>query len=267
METLNLEEKLFIEKVLSYEIDLIEMIEDYINRFFTGYCELLIKKSPFDETEYSEGFVKELKQLMIQQLKLSEAKIILFQNIRYAIKKNLETFEVFFNSQNLLEVFKSYLLEVTKDDRLFEGDEGEDDTFFSFLYCLFYEEEEIDAALKKRTVGIVIDFCCDFYLCLHCNDFQNLYKALNIDFIVSPNDNHIPIRIAILEKLNLISELNNSMPNREDIYRTIHAIVGGNEDNVKKYCLSIIGNNSTSQKQITKKHRDFAQKFINGKKF
>lgn len=84
--------------------------------------------------------------------------------------------------------------------------------------------------------------------------------------MLSPNDNHIPIRIALLDSLNLLGELNNSVPNKENIYRIIHAIVGGNEDNVKKYCLSHIGRNSLSQKQITKKHKEFAKRYINEEK-
>ncbi|WP_330747606.1 hypothetical protein [Chryseobacterium sp. CP-77] len=138
-----------------------------------------------------------------------------------------------------------------------------ENSIFDFFYYLYYSDKKVN---KDKAWDLMVEFIMNLYYYMVYQDYVRLVKFFNRDFLVSPNDNNIPIRIALLNSLNLIGELNNSIPNKENIYRIFHAIVGGNEDNVKKYCLSLIGQSSTSQKQITKKHLEFAQRYINEKK-
>lgn len=75
----------------------------------------------------------------------------------------------------------------------------------------------------------------------------------------------IPLRIALLNELGLIKNLNmQPYVSDEARYKVIHAIVGGNYDNVKEYYRSL--RNEKTSKIINQKNKDRAKDFINSKK-
>jgi len=249
-----LTEELFITRVLGYESELIEYFEISMNIAFKGFKRFFEKKEPANE-DYIIDFAKKMQNMMPKHFPVIDKVKEIFQDFHYAIDESNE--KIYYESSCILRIFSKYL---SSEERL-----GFDkvDPVFDFLYYFYDSEEEKDRKIANK---IIIDFILSLYHYIIYRDYLQLVRIVNSDFLVSPNDNHIPIRIALLDSLNLISDLNNNVPNKENIYRIIHAIVGGNEDNVKKYCLSLIGNNSLSQKQITRKHKEFAQKYINEKK-
>ncbi len=72
------------------------------------------------------------------------------------------------------------------------------------------------------------------------------------------NGDNVPYKLALLDELGVITNLNRQFPNKSDIYRILQFLTGGNIDNVKKYYNSIYGNYSGAN-QITEKHRDKAK--------
>jgi hypothetical protein len=247
-----LEKDLFIATVLSYEPEFIHHLEICMDICFIGLHGIFEEKEPAVEDEVIE-FSKAMQSAVEECFLITSHLKEIFKEFNYAIDNE----KIYFRSSCILKIFSSYLahekrLEFDKDDELFD-----------FLFYFYYLNESV---YKDTAQEILVEFLLNLFHYIIYRDFLKLSCFFNKDFIISPNDNHIPIRIAILDSLNLISDLNNNVPNKENIYRIIHAIVGGNENNVKKYCLSLIGQNSTSQKQITKKHRNFAQRYINEKR-
>ncbi|MDR6403969.1 MULTISPECIES: hypothetical protein [Chryseobacterium] len=245
----------FINKVLSYEADFIKSLEKSINFVFKKFNAAFELKNPMDESEVLQ-LTTYIQTSMLETFSLSTSIMKIFDNFNYAV--NEEDGKVYFESECILEVFTNYL-SISE----FKLEFDKENPIFGFLYYLYYSEVKEH---NDEAYNILIDFHFKLYGSTVYRDFFKIMKFINRDFVISPNDNHIPIRIALLDSLNLINDLNNNVPNKENIYRIIHAIVGGNEDNVKKYCLSLIGKNSLSQKQITRKHKEFAQRYINEKK-
>ncbi|PRA94541.1 hypothetical protein CQ046_22405 [Chryseobacterium sp. MYb7] len=247
-----LEEDLFIATVLSYESEFIQHIEKCMDICFIGLQGIFEEKEPTVEDEVIE-LSKAMQRAVEESFLITDHLKEIFKEFDYAIDNG----KIYFRNSCILKIFSSYLshekrLEFDKDDEL-----------FNFLFYFYY----LNGSESKETAQeILVEFLLNLFHYIIYRDFLKLTCFFNKEFLISPNDNHIPIRIAILDSLNLISDLNNNVPNRENIYRIIHAIVGGNENNVKKYCLSLIGKNSLSQKQITKKHKEFAQRYINDKK-
>lgn len=250
----DLELDLFINSVFAYESDLIEALEKAINIGFKGFRKAFEIDVPTNEDLMLE-FESDIQLIIEKRFCITAEAKEVFCDFQYSIDEFCD--KIYFQSQCILNVFSKYLLSTN----MLEFDHK--DPVFDFLYYLYYSEEKDH---KDKAWDLMIEFVMNLYYYMIYRDYIRLKKFFNRDFLVSPNDNHIPIRIALLNSLNLISELNNTVPNKENIYRIVHAIVGGNEDNVKKYCLSLIGQSSTSQKQITKKHKEFAQKYINERK-
>ena len=69
---------------------------------------------------------------------------------------------------------------------------------------------------------------------------------------------NVPYKIAMLDEMEVIKNLNRRYPNKTDVIKIIHYLVGGNLDNVRDYYNSIYGNYSGT-KQVTAKHRDHAK--------
>ncbi|RKT01035.1 hypothetical protein [Chryseobacterium defluvii] len=251
----DLEKGFFINTILSYEPYLIHNLETSINVQFEDFYNIFESQVPLI-SEGDDFDVIENQQFYLNTFSLNDY-LDVFNNFEYAI--NTKNKKIYFASSDILEIFSKFLVKV-KGELTFT----ENDPVFDFAYYNFHPDAE---EYRQATVKIIIDFGLKLNGFLLYRDFEIIFKQINKELIIQPNDNHIPIRIAILDSLNLINDLNNNVPNKENIYRIIHAIVGGNEDNVKKYCLSLIGKNSLSQKQITKKHKEFAQKYINEKKF
>lgn len=250
-----LEKDLFINEVFSYESTLIEGMERSMNHIFTGFGKSLTFQSPISEEAIL--FISEkIQNTMIDSFSLSTSILEIFKSFKYAIHDEDKT--IFFQSDCMLKIFSNYFLAGE-----FAISFDKEDPIFNFLYCLYYSDDEHN---KEQALDILYNFHLKLCAFIIYRDHLKLFRFFNREFLIEPYDNHIPIRIALLDSLNLINELNNNIPNKENVYRIIHAIVGGNEDNVKKYCLSLIGKNSLSQKQITRKHMDFAQKYINEKK-
>jgi hypothetical protein len=220
-------------------------------------CKYLFKYDcPTNEDELLNR-VQILQNEVFDSFDLSESLKEIFKDFHYAINENED--KIYFDADTILDCFYHYLASENKSKLIF----GPKDPVFDFLrYNYDYGTEE-----EKKIAGeIVVNFVISLYGFIVYRDYLKIIKSINHDVLISPIDNHIPIRIALLNSLNIINDLHNTVPNKENIYRIVHAIVGGNEDNVKKYCLSLIGQNSTSQKQITKKHLDFAQRYINEKR-
>ncbi|RKT01034.1 hypothetical protein [Chryseobacterium defluvii] len=247
--------ELFGYKVLSYEVDLVGGLEKSMNMVFQKLNKAFEFNSPIAEDEILQ-LGNDIQRRAVEIFSLSSQEMKVFETFKYAL--NPEDKTIYFQSKCILEVLSNYLLSI--ESKL---DFDDNDPIFDLLHYLYNSNIEDD---KEEALNILIEFNLKLYGFIIYRDYLKIIGFLNNDFLISPHDNHIPIRIAMLDSLNLISELNNSVPNKENIYRIIHAIVGGNEDNVKKYCLSLIGKNSLSQKQITKKHKEFAQKYINEKK-
>ncbi|WP_419869894.1 hypothetical protein [Chryseobacterium sp. CT-SW4] len=241
--------------ILSYESTLINDLEESVNITMQQFLGALKNDEPIEEDTVLKTLV-EIQEFMFGAFSLTDSFLAIFDGLEYGMNENNE--KIFFQSKMLLEKFSQYVVLCQKELAF-----DEKDPIFDFMYYFYYSEESSD---KKAALNLIVDFSQKLVGFILYRDYLFFIKFANRDFIVSPNDNHIPIRIAILNSLNLISELNNTVPNKENIYRIIHAIVGGNEDNVKKYCLSLIGKGSLSQKQITKKHKEFAQRYINEKK-
>lgn len=72
------------------------------------------------------------------------------------------------------------------------------------------------------------------------------------------NGDNVPYKLALLDEMGVIANLNRQFPNKSDIYRILQFLTGGNIDNVKKYYNSIYGNYSGAN-QITEKHRGKAK--------
>ncbi|MCU7613901.1 hypothetical protein N0B16_05575 [Chryseobacterium sp. GMJ5] len=249
-----LEKDLFVSTVLSYESQLANHFEGCMDIFFEGLNKIFVKKEPTDEEkaiDFSQAMQKEVEECYAVTDHLKE----IFKNFHYAIDEVNE--KIYFRSSCILKIFSNYLVH---ENRL---DFDKDDELFDFLYYFYYSDE---TEYKEVSKDILVKFLLNLFHYIIYRDFLKLTRFFNRDFLIAPNDNHIPMRIALLDSLNLINDLNNNVPNKEDVYRIVHAIVGGNEDNVKKYCLSLIGKNSLSQKQITRKHKEFAQKYIHEKK-
>jgi hypothetical protein len=250
-----LEGDLHLWNVLAYESTLIQHLETAMNIIFRNFNEALIIEAPIVDEDL-QIIVDEMKEDLFEKFSLTENLRKIFSTFEYAL--NEKNKKIYFGTDNILTIFAEYLRDL-KSELEFDT---KDPLFDLMLYLYFSDSIEY----KNESIQILSNFCQKLYGFILYNDFNSIIRFSNHGFVISPNDNHIPIRIAILNSLNLINELNNTVPNKENIYRIVHAIVGGNEDNVKKYCLSLIGQNSTSQKQITKKHLEFAQKYVNGKK-
>lgn len=69
---------------------------------------------------------------------------------------------------------------------------------------------------------------------------------------------NIPYKIAMLNELGLLENLNKRYPTESDRIRIIQYITGGNIDNVKKYYQSLFGSH-TGNMQVTEKHKDHAR--------
>ncbi|PRA94542.1 hypothetical protein CQ046_22410 [Chryseobacterium sp. MYb7] len=250
-----LEKDLFINEVFSYESTFIKGLERSMSNIFKGFGKSLEFQNPISE----EGILflsENIQNGVVEYFSLSESLIKIFEPFKYAIHEEDQT--IFFQSTCMLEIFSNYL-----QSENFEIDFDGEDPIFDFMYHLYYADDEGN---KEKVLDILYNFHLKLSGFIVYRDHLKLFRFFNREFLIEPNDNHIPIRIALLDSLNLINDLNNNVPNKENIYRIIHAIVGGNEDNVKKYCLSLIGKNSLSQKQITRKHKEFARKYINEKK-
>lgn len=250
-----LEEDLFLWNVLAFETVLIRNLETSMNIIFRDFNEAFVIEGTIIEEEL-QMIADEMQQGLYEKFSLTENLEEIFSTFEYAL--NEKNRKIYFETDNILTIFAEYL-KVLNSELEFDAK----DPLFDLMLHLYFSDS---VEYTNESIQILSNFCQELYGFVIYRDFINIIKFLNYDFVVSPNDNHIPIRIAMLNSLNLINELNNTVPNKENIYRIIHAIVGGNEDNVKKYCLSLIGQNIISQKQITKKHMDFAQKYINEKK-
>ncbi|GEN74210.1 hypothetical protein [Chryseobacterium lathyri] len=249
-----LEEDLFIATVLSYEPEFIHHLEKCMDICFVGLKGTFEKKEPANEDEVI-SFSSAMQAAMEENFSITDKMKKIFTDFHYAIDEVNE--KIYFRSSCIIKIFSCYLIQEKKLKF------NVDNEIFDFLFYFYYQS---DSNCKETAKEIFVDFMVNLFRFIIYRDFLKLIRFFNSDFLLKPNDNHIPIRIALLDSLNLIGELNNSVPNKENIYRIIHAIVGGNEDNVKKYCLSLIGRSSLSQKQITKKHKEFAQRYINEKK-
>lgn len=250
-----LEDDLFLWNVLAYESVLIRNLEMAMNIIFRNFNEAFIIEGPIVDEEL-QIIVDEMKEDLFEKFSLTEDLKKIFSTFEYAL--NEKNNRIYFETDNILTIFAEYLRDL-KSELEFDIK----DPLFDLMFYLYFSDS---VEYKNESIQILSNFCQKLYGFILHNDFISIIRFSNRDFVVSPSDNHIPIRIAMLNSLNLINELNNTVPNKENIYRIVHAIVGGNEDNVKKYCLSLIGQNSTSQKQITKKHLEFAQRYINEKK-
>ncbi|GEN74211.1 hypothetical protein [Chryseobacterium lathyri] len=250
-----LEQDLFLWNILAYETVLIRNLETSLNIIFRSFNEAFVIEGPIIEEEL-EMITYDMQQDLYEKFSLTENLEEIFSSFEYAL--NEKNKKIYFETDNILIIFAEYLKVLNSELKFDE----KDPLFDLILYLYFSDSDE----RTNESIQILSNFCQELYGYIIYRDFINIMRFINSDFVVSSNDNHIPIRIAMLNSLNLINELNNTVPNKENIYRIVHAIVGGNEDNVKKYCLSLIGQNSTSQKQITKKHLDFAQRYINEKK-
>ncbi|TLX24666.1 hypothetical protein FE904_14940 [Chryseobacterium indologenes] len=241
--------------VYSHTIDVIALLQNMMNKVHKSLKSLYLYTEPMNEDDVLDK-IDNLKTEVFNDFSLTDALEKIFDGFDYAINENED--RIYFDVDRMLDIFSNYLL-YKESDLIFKIK----DPIYDFMYYFydFGKEEE-----KEIAKGLITNFVVRLYGFILYRDYLRIIKYINPDFLISPNDNHIPIRIALLNSLNLINELNTTVPNKENIYRIIHSIVGGNEDNVKKYCLSLIGQNSTSQKQITKKHLDFAQKYINEKK-
>ena len=250
-----LEIGLFKMIIYSYESELIEFLQRLMNASYKNFKSFYRFNELMNENDLLNN-IESLKAKVFNDFLLTESLSEIFKDFGYAI--NEEEDKIYFDAECMLNIFSDYI-ETIDSELKFDFD----NTIFDFNRY-FYNYGTLEE--KELAHELVIDFAVKLYGFIIYKDYFKIIKSINPDLLISPSDNHIPIRIAMLNSLNLISELNNTVPNKENIYRIVHAIVGGNEDNVKKYCLSLIGQNSTSQKQITKKHLEFAQKYINEKK-
>ncbi|CAI8733373.1 hypothetical protein [Chryseobacterium sp. IT-36CA2] len=240
--------------VYSHTIDVIALLQGIMNRIHKDLKFLYRYTEPMNEDDVLNK-IEDLKNEVFNDFGLTHTLNEIFNEFDYAINESED--RIYFDVDRILDVFSNYLLHEKRI--LFETQ----DPVYNFMYYFYDYGKEKEKEMAKK---LIIDFAVHLYGFILYRDYLKIIKYINPDFLISPNDNHIPIRIALLNSLNLINELNNTVPNKENLYRIVHSIVGGNEDNVKKYCLSLIGHNSTSQKQITKKHLEFAQKYINEKK-
>ncbi|WP_277115259.1 hypothetical protein [Chryseobacterium sp.] len=240
--------------VYSHISDVIALLQSTVNRIHKDLKFLYRYTEPINEDDLLNR-IENLKNDVFNDFGLTHTLNEIFNDFDYAINENED--RIYFDVDRMLDVFSNYLLH--RSSTLF----GTQDPVYDFMYYYYDFGKEEDKEIAKK---LIVDFVAHLYGFILYRDYLKIIKFINPDFLISPNDNHIPIRIALLNSLNLINELNNTVPNKENIYRIVHSIVGGNEDNVKKYCLSLIGQNSTSQKQITKKHLEFAQRYINEKK-
>ncbi len=78
----------------------------------------------------------------------------------------------------------------------------------------------------------------------------------------------IPEKIALLEQLGVFSKLVKDGVRPENEYKIIQRLIGGNYNNIKKYCLNRkTKNRSSKDYQITEKHRNAAKSFYNSKTY
>lgn len=67
--------------------------------------------------------------------------------------------------------------------------------------------------------------------------------------------NNIPYKIAMLDEIGVIKELNKKYTNTSDIIRILQFITGGNIDNIEQYYNSIYGNTNTAKLKVLNTHR------------
>lgn len=70
---------------------------------------------------------------------------------------------------------------------------------------------------------------------------------------------NVPYKIAMLDEMGVIKNLTDRYPNKTDVIKILHYLVGGNLDNVKDYYNSLYGNYSGTT-QVAIKHRKHAKK-------
>lgn len=107
----------------------------------------------------------------------------------------------------------------------------------NYTYCQNLRDKEIDKLKSKINKPTITEI----------EPYKEKEKGLNI-----------PYKLALLDELGVIKNLNIQYTNKSDIYRILQFLTGGNIDNVKDYYNSIYGNYSGSN-QITVKHREKAQ--------
>lgn len=107
----------------------------------------------------------------------------------------------------------------------------------NYTYCQNLRDKEIDLLKSKINKPAITEI----------EPYKEKEKGVNI-----------PYKLALLDELGFIKNLNIQYTNKSDIYRILQFLTGGNIDNVKDYYNSIYGNYSGSN-QITVKHREKAQ--------
>lgn len=81
-----------------------------------------------------------------------------------------------------------------------------------------------------------------------------------------PSKLNAPEKIAVLELLGVFGEIARKGVKPENEFRIIQSLIGGNETNIKTYCLNRKNKNNSSDKcQITDKHKENAKNFLNSK--
>lgn len=83
----------------------------------------------------------------------------------------------------------------------------------------------------------------------------NTYPATNTNY--KERGKNIPFKIVLLKRLGVIDWLNNNVKDKSNHYRIISVLIGGNEDNIRKYLTNSLPIDYDTEKQ--------AKEFLNSK--
>lgn len=203
--------------------------------------------------------VEEKKQFIENEIKinLESEHLELFKRLKFSINNN----EIIIDRNWLLDVLEEYPniginLTFLSNPKIAYGDH--------YHYIEISDENQLYEDLQNAMPDLINKISSFIYV-----DFLITNNMITDDKqVVEADDSkkiklNIPFKIALLDELGVIKNLKNYVSD-EAKYKVIHAIVGGNYDNVKDYCKSLKGEKSALT--ITQNNKDKAKEFINSKK-
>ncbi len=276
-DVIKMTQKQSTQKATSFEVPIYENLEDFKENYFADFTNqsesnfyqylknISDKYSEYisaemeEDNKYNDKLSKfELAVLeKLEPLIPSDAYLLLFHDL-WGNYSNEDDDAVFKNPNLFCDVIDFDWTDESKNhiNRFFEikklqRDLRVEQQEFTLRYLKIIRHIEDEKKEIERTLK-------------HPQQLQNSANHLTQLQLNAPKqiDNHnpkergqnVPYKLAMLDEMGVIKQLNTKYTNKTDIYKILQFITGGNIDNVEDYYNSVYGNYSGNN-QITEKHR------------